>query len=870
MNKLYTNYDFKQIEKDMIDFWHKNNLAQPDFKDGKDFTIVIPPPNVTGHLHLGHAWDGIIQDAIIRYKRLQHFNALWLPGTDHAGIATQVKFEKYLKSQNIDKNALGKEKFMEEIIKWKDQQANFIRSQWNAMGFLLDYTKEKFTLDKDCSEAVLNSFVSLYKAGLIYEGYKIVNWDSILKTAISDIEVIHKDTNSKLYYIKYDLLGKDGKVIDQLLVATTRPETMFGDTALVVNPTDERFKKYVGLEVINPVNGVKMPIVTDEYIDKDFGTGIMKCTPAHAPNDYVIAKKYNFPLINILNDDATLNENCPKEYVGLTCEDAAKKVVENLAKEGRIDHVENIVNHVGYSERTGVVIQPYITKQWFLKTSVLAKDVIKTQESNRKVNFLPPRFEATLMHWLNNMEDWCISRQLWWGHRLPIWYNNKTNEVYCNLQAPKDPENWHQSTDVLDTWYSSGLWPMEMLGWNGKEDHVPSPRYPTSVLVTGYDIIFFWIARMMMFSSYFVHESPFDYVYIHGLVLDEHHRKMSKSLGNGIEPQTIIDEYGNDAMRIFFLSDSASGEDISFKPNKLKQAFNFLIKLWSAANFNQLNNFSYDKNFKVDVTKNNAIENYMLFALQQTAKTVKTNLDKYSFNVAYKELNDFVWNTFCNFYLECMKKPQFQNEYSIHLYMYIWKYVLIMLQPYAPFLTEYLYQTQIDNASSILKQDWLKPTDYAYNEASIKDVEIGLTILNKVRQIRNDLGIAYANALVLNCESITGNELASINSILSLTNATIDNKVSLNKEQTNYVIAVQNYTFNLHISNLLMNQYKDKLCAEINKLRGEISRSETILGNEDFIKKASEDKINDEKEKYENYKQELLHLQEELNKLEIK
>ena len=867
MNKLLDKYDFCSIEKQIIEYWKNNHLAQPNFKDANNFTIVIPPPNVTGHLHLGHAWDGVIQDAIIRYKRLQHFNSIWIPGTDHAGIATQVKFEKYLKEQNLTKDSLGKDKFLKEIYKWKNLQSQFIHTQWDEMGFLLDYTKERFTLDEQASKAVLNSFIKLYKEGLIYQGYKLVNWDSTLKTAISDIEVIYKETNSKFYYINYDVINDKKEIVDHLLVATTRPETMFGDVCLVINPNDERYLKYANYHVINPANNEILPIIQDSYVDISFGTGVMKCTPAHDFNDYELAKKHHLKMINILNDDATLNNVVPKEYISLSVEEARDKLVKQLELSNHIDHIENVNNRVGYSERTNVIVQPYLTKQWFLKTSVLAQDVIKIQESNKKVDFLPPRFEKTLVHWLNNMQDWTISRQLWWGHQLPIWFNNKNpNEIYCEVNPPKDIQNWTRSTHVLDTWFSSGLWPLITLGWDGLEHQKPNELFPSQILVTGYDIIFFWIARMMMFSAYFLKQRPFEKVYIHGLVKDEQNRKMSKSLGNGIEPKTLIHEYGNDAIRIFFLSDCSEGEDISYKPAKLKQAFNFLIKIWNTAKFIELNNFAYDDDFKIDLVQTNAIEKYILFSLQETLNIIKTNLDKYSFNIAYKYLKDFVWDSFCNFYLECMKKQEFKNAHSQKLFMFVWKNILMMLQTFTPFISEYLYLHQINNKHSILKEEWLKSNAYQIkNTDEITNVTLAKELLNKIRKARNDFNIPNTEKIKLTYTNLNQTALNTINVILELANACLVNNNETNLDK--FVIVINEHKFNLLISNLKKQEYLKKLETEINKLNNEIKRSEQILNNKEFIKKASSEKVQIEQEKYQKYQSELITLKKELEEL---
>ncbi len=549
-------------------------------KKAKPYSIVIPPPNVTGKLHLGHAWDTAIQDTLIRYKRMQGYDTLYLPGMDHAGIATQAKVEARLREQGVSRYDLGREKFVEKVWEWKDEYANIIKSQWQKLGLSLDYSRERFTLDKGLSKAVRRVFVQLYNEGLIYRGEYIINWDPKLRTALSDIEVVHQDDQGAFYHINYPLADGSGSVE----IATTRPETMFGDTAVAVAPGDERYKDLVGKKLILPLVGREIPIIEDQHVDPEFGTGLVKITPAHDPNDFEVGNRHDLPRINVMNDDGTMNDKAGK-YAGMDRFDCRKQLVEDLKAEGYLIKVEPIVHSVGHSERSGVQVEPRLSTQWFVKMKPLADKVLENQKGEGRVNFVPDRFEGTLERWMENVHDWVISRQLWWGHRIPAWYNKQTGEMYVGEEAPADIENWDQDQDVLDTWFSSALWPFSTLGWPD-EDSADFKRYfPTNALVTGYDIIFFWVSRMIFQSLHFIGERPFDNVVLHGLIRDEQGRKMSKSLGNGIDPMDVIDKYGADALRWFLLNGTAPGQDTRFSYTKMDAAWNFINKLWNASRF---------------------------------------------------------------------------------------------------------------------------------------------------------------------------------------------------------------------------------------------------------------------------------------------
>ena len=568
MTELAPKYNPNEVEAGRYQEWLDEDLFKPSGdKKAKPYSIVIPPPNVTGKLHLGHAWDTAIQDTLIRYKRMQGYDTLHLPGMDHAGIATQAKVEARLREQGVSRYDLGREKFIDKVWEWKDEYANIIKSQWKKLGLSLDYSRERFTLDKGLSKAVRRVFVQLYKEGLIYRGEYIINWDPKLRTALSDIEVIHKDDQGAFYHIMYPLKDGSGSVE----IATTRPETMFGDTAVAVAPGDERYKDLVGKTLILPLVGREIPIIEDQHVDPEFGTGLVKITPAHDPNDFEVGNRHNLARINVMNDDGTMNDKCGK-YAGMDRFDCRKQLVEDLKAEGYLIKVEPIVHSVGHSERSGVQVEPRLSTQWFVKMKPLADKVLENQKGDDKVNFVPDRFEGTLDHWMENVHDWVISRQLWWGHRIPAWYNKETGEMYVGEEAPKDIENWDQDPDVLDTWFSSALWPFSTLGWPDENSEDFKRYFPTDTLVTGYDIIFFWVSRMIFQSLHFTGRRPFDNVVLHGLIRDEQGRKMSKSLGNGIDPMDVIDKYGADALRWFLLNGTAQLHQDGFSLELHQQA----------------------------------------------------------------------------------------------------------------------------------------------------------------------------------------------------------------------------------------------------------------------------------------------------------
>ncbi len=571
---LAPKYDHRKVEEGRYDKWVNEGYFTAGDKSKDPFTVIIPPPNVTGILHIGHAWDNTLQDIIIRYKRMQGYDALFLPGMDHAGIATQAKVDARLKEQGISRYDLGREKYLDKAWEWKAEYAATIRKQWGMLGNSLDYSRERFTMDEGFNKAVRHVFVTLYNEGLIYRGWRIINWDPEARTALSNIEVYYQEDAGKMYYMKYHTVEEN----EQFVVATTRPETMFGDVCICVNPNDDRTKHLIGKHCINPANGDTLPIIGDDYIDMSFGTAIMKCTPAHDPNDFAIAERHHLDKPICMNPDGTMNDICGK-YKGMDRYAARDAVIEQIKADGNLDHIEDITHQVGHSERTHCVVEPYLSQQWFVKMKPLAEDVLENQKNpDQKINFYPERFEKTFNQWLENIEDWCISRQLWWGHRIPAWYNIKTGETYVGEEDPKDPENWKQDEDVLDTWFSSALWPFATLGWPENTDDLQR-YYPTSTLVTGYDIIFFWVARMAFQARHFTKQRPFKDVLIHGLIRDSQGRKMSKSLGNGIDPVDVINQYGVDSLRFFLTTNSTPGQDMRYIQEKVESSWNFINKL---------------------------------------------------------------------------------------------------------------------------------------------------------------------------------------------------------------------------------------------------------------------------------------------------
>ncbi|MER2113852.1 MAG: valine--tRNA ligase, partial [Solibacillus isronensis] len=736
-----TKYDPQQTEAGRYEWWLKGKFFEADPKSVKEpYSIVIPPPNVTGKLHLGHAWDTTLQDILIRMKRMQGYDALWLPGMDHAGIATQAKVEEKLRGEGISRYDLGREKFLEKTWEWKEEYASHIRAQWSKLGLGLDYSKERFTLDEGLSDAVKEVFVKLYEKGYIYRGERIINWDPAAKTALSDIEVIHKEVEGAFYHMEYPLADGSGK----LRVATTRPETMLGDSGVAVHPEDERYAHLVGKTVILPIVGREIPIVADDYVDMEFGTGVVKMTPAHDPNDFEVGNRHNLERILVMNEDGTMNDLAGK-YAGMDRFECRKQIVADLQEAGVLIEIEPHVHQVGHSERTNAVVEPYLSKQWFVKMAPLAEEALKMQaEENEKVNFVPNRFENTYNRWMENIHDWCISRQLWWGHQIPAWYNKETGELYVGKEAPEDAENWTQDEDVLDTWFSSALWPFSTMDWPNEESEMFKRYYPTNTLVTGYDIIFFWVSRMIFQGKEFTGERPFKDVLIHGLVRDAEGRKMSKSLGNGVDPMDVIDQYGADSLRYFLATGSSPGQDLRYSTEKVESTWNFVNKIWNASRFALMNmeGLTFEQ---IDLTGNlSTADKWILSRLNETIDRVTTLSDKYEFGEVGRELYNFIWDDFCSWYIEMAKLPLYGEDEAAKLttrsvLAHVLDNTMRLLHPFMPFVTEEIWQHLPHEGESITVAAW--PTvNPAFNfTAEAGDMQLLMDIIRAVRNIRAEV-----------------------------------------------------------------------------------------------------------------------------------
>ncbi len=844
---LEQKYEARKVEAGKYDTWIKKGYFESGDLSKKPYCIVIPPPNVTGKLHLGHAMDNTLQDLLCRYHRLKGYDVLWVPGMDHAGIATQAKVDERLKESGISRYDIGREAFLKKAWEWKDEYADFIHAQWKKLGISVDYRKERFTLDEGLSEAVAKVFVEYYKEGLIYQGKRIINWDPEAKTALSNIEVIHKEVEGRMYYFRYHLVDSD----ETFDVATTRPETMFGDVCVVVHPKDEKLNHLIGKKCINPANGDILPIIGDEYIEIGFGTGAMKCTPAHDPNDYEIALRHHLNMPICMREDATMNE-LAGEYEGLDRFECRKRLVERIKAEGNFVKEEKIVHSVGHSERTGVMIEPYLSKQWFVKMKPLAKAVLDAQKDpETKINFYPKRFEKTFERWLENIEDWCISRQLWWGHRIPVWYHNETGAIYCEETPPQDIENYHQDEDVLDTWFSSALWPFSTLGW--PQDTADLKRYfPTSCMVTGYDIIFFWVARMAFSARHFLNEVPFKDCLIHGIVRDDQGRKMSKSLGNGIDPVEVIDNYGCDSLRFFLSTNSTPGLDMNFSKTKLEAAWNFINKLWNASRYVLMNRF---EGFKYEGYKiNSDIDNWILSRLNQTIKQVTKNLDRYEFAMAGNELYSFVWDDFCSNYIEFSKAglnsddEKVKND-TLNTLIYVLDAILRLLHPYIPFVTEEIYGEIHGKDVSINEALWPETLE-AINEEGALKIDTLIEIIRSIRELRSENDLKPSKLLHMK---------ASLNFALGEEHTSILNrmcKVELVDDLDTETLVRPLKEGNIYFAaNEIVDIEKEiaKIKSELADLEKEIKRSNGILSNPNFLNKAPKAKVDLEKDKLVKY-----------------
>ncbi|BBU40365.1 valine--tRNA ligase [Aeribacillus pallidus] len=857
---LSPKYDPKTVEEDRYAFWLEGKFFEAKDDEGKTpFTIVIPPPNVTGKLHLGHAWDTTLQDIITRMKRMQGYDVLWLPGMDHAGIATQAKVEAKLREEGKSRYDLGREKFVEETWKWKEEYADHIRKQWAKLGLGLDYTRERFTLDEGLSKAVREVFVSLYKKGLIYRGEYIINWDPVTKTALSDIEVIYKEVKGALYHLKYPLADGSGYIE----VATTRPETMLGDTAVAVHPDDDRYKHLIGKTVKLPITGREIPIVADEYVDMEFGSGAVKITPAHDPNDFEIGNRHNLERILVMNEDGTMNEKAGK-YEGMDRFECRKQLVKDLQEEGILFKIEEHIHSVGHSERSGAVIEPYLSTQWFVKMKPLAEAALNLQKTEGKVHFIPERFEKTYLHWLENIRDWCISRQLWWGHRIPAWYHKETGEVYVDHEPPKDIENWEQDPDVLDTWFSSALWPFSTMGWPDKEAKDYKRYYPTDVLVTGYDIIFFWVSRMIFQGLEFTGKRPFKDVLIHGLVRDSEGRKMSKSLGNGVDPMDVIDKYGADSLRYFLATGSSPGQDLRFSFEKVEAVWNFANKIWNASRFvlMNLNGLTYEE---IDLNgKKSVVDKWILTRLNETIELVTRLAEKYEFGEAGRVLYNFIWDDFCDWYIEMAKIPLYGNDEEAKkttrsVLAYVLDQTLRLLHPFMPFITEEIWQHLPHQGESITIASWPVVRQELSDEKAANEMKLLVDVIRSVRNIRAEVNTPMKKQvdMIIHAHSEeVKNQLEKNRSYLERfcnpSSLTIDTNIEApDKAMTAVVSGAEVF---LPLEGLInVEEEIKRLEKELEKWNKEVERVQKKLANEGFIKKAPKEVVEEERAKEKDY-----------------
>ena len=825
---LGTKYDHLSVEKDKYEKWKENGYFNSGNLDKKPFCIVIPPPNVTGKLHLGHAYDTTIQDVIIRYKKLKGFDCLWLPGMDHAAIATEAKVVKRLKDKGIDKYEYGRENFLKVCWDWTREYSSNIRDQWAKLGLCLDYRKERFTLDEGLSKAVIKVFVDYYNKGIIYRGEKIINWDPLAKTALSNEEVIYKDVKGAFYHLKYIIAGTD----DYLDVATTRPETLFGDTAVAVNPEDERYKDLIGKMVILPIVNKLIPIIGDEHADPTFGTGCVKITPAHDPNDFEVGNRHNLERIVVMNEDATMNENAIG-YTGLTREECREKLLQDLKAKGLLLKVEEMTHSVGHSERTGVMVEPYLSKQWFVKMGDLAKNVLKNQKNKEtKVNFVPPRFEKILNHWMEISYDWCISRQLWWGHRIPAWYRGE--EMYVGSEKPKG-DGWVQDEDVLDTWFSSALWPFSTLGWPNETDDFKR-YFPTDCLITAYDIIFFWVARMVFQSEYINGVRPFKECIIHGLIRDKEGRKMSKSLGNGIDPMDMIEKYGVDSLRYYLATDCALGTDLRFDETKMASTWNFINKLWNASRFTLMNIETLQE---IDFKTLTDVDKWILTKYENIIKSITKHMDKYEFNLVGSELYNFIWEDFCSNYIE-YSKFNLANLSTKSTLLYVLTGILKMLHPFMPFVSEEIYDMlPIKDSKSIMISNYPEvDKKLIFKDAYLK-VEQIIDFVKVFRNIKQENNIGHDFKV-----KITTIDPLIIK-LLKLDDKITEEELNITK----YHVSNNIYTLDLYFEKIITEEDEKLKEKQIETLKANILRREKLLSNEGYLNKAPKELVLSEQEK---------------------
>ena len=860
-------YNHSEVENRIYSYWERNNLFKPK-KNKKKFSIVIPPPNVTGSLHMGHALNNSIQDLLTRYHRMNNFETLWQPGTDHAGIATQALVEKKLEHDGIKKNDLSREKFIEKVWEWKNQYGDIIINQLKKLGCSCDWSRNSFTMDENLSKSVIKVFVELYKKELIYKSKKLVNWDTVLKTAISDLEVDQREVNSKLYHIKYPIDGTN----EFITVTTTRPETMLGDTAIAVSHKDKRYKSVIGKTVAIPLTNRKIKIITDKYADPKQGTGAVKITPAHDFNDYEVGVRNKLEIINIFTEDGKINENAPVEYVGLDRFDARKKILKNLSEKEFLVKEESVKNNVPYGDRSNSIIEPFLTEQWFVdakKLSVNAKKVVKS----KKIKFFPKNWSKTYFQWMDNIEPWCISRQLWWGHQIPVWYgpDNKQFVAINENEVKKLSKKYYKKDvelirdpDVLDTWFSSGLWPFATLGWPHKNNYLKK-FYPTSVLVTGFDIIFFWVARMIMFGMQFIKKEPFKDIYVHALVRDEKGQKMSKSKGNVIDPLELIEKYSADALRFTLLSMASPGRDVKLSEDRVKGYRNFLNKLWNANNFLIQNKCQFNNNKKIPIMKLN-INKWIYSELLETSKFVEKNINDYRFDEATRIAYQFVWHSFCDWYLEMAKTILYSdNKTSIkeikEVSGFIFKKILILMHPFIPFITEKIWLKNKHDSSG---KNFLMLTNFirgkSKKDRDFKQVEKIINIISMIRSFKNELNVSPGSYVDISLNKIDklSRKFFKINQTTLKKLGRINNFYDKDLIKPSATLVIRGDIFKIYFEqDVDLNLIKDNLIDKQKKYEIKMDKINTRLNNKNFVDRAPKHIVDQEKTNYNNLKKDI-------------
>jgi valyl-tRNA synthetase len=881
MENLPKNYDPNKVEDKWYDYWMENDLFRAEVDRSKEpFSIVMPPPNVTGQLHMGHALDNTLQDILTRWKRMKGFASLWLPGTDHASIATEVKVVNKLRNEGIDKDELGREGFLDKAWEWKDEYGNRITNQLKKMGSSCDWSRERFTMDEGCSKAVTEVFIQLYEKGLIYQGDYIVNWCPSCQTTLSDVEVEHEEHEGKLYYIKYPIKDSD----DFITVATTRPETMLGDTAIAVNPSDERYKDLIGKTVILPLMEREIPVIADPFVDSDFGTGMVKVTPAHDPNDFDMGERNDLEVVKVIDEDANMTDITGK-YAGMDRYECREEVINDLDEENLLVKIDNHEHSVGQCYRCDTVIEPLVSKQWFVKMEPLAEPAIKAVKDG-DIKFIPERFSKVYLNWMENIKDWCISRQLWWGHRIPVWYCQDCEEVIVSREEPTEctncnSSNLKQDEDVLDTWFSSALWPFSTLGWPEETEELDF-FYPTDVLVTGRDIIFFWVARMIFMGLEFMDEVPFDDVYVHGLIRDAQGRKMSKSLGNGIDPIEVIEEFGADALRFTLITGNTPGNDMRFREERLEASRNFANKIWNASRFILMNleDFNYDELDKNDL-KLNLADKWMLSRTNEVTKKIDKAMERYSFGEMSKTLYDFIWNEYCDWYIEILKERLYQDKdlaakkTAQYMGLNILGNILKLLHPVMPMITEEIWQKLPIAEQSIMITSWPEYNEEEINKKAEEKMDLIMSVIKAVRNIRNEMKVdpgRKIEAILLadnNKKQILKEGESYLKNLASIEDLTITTKLE-DRPQPASTAIVEGVEVILPLEGMVdIEKELDRLKKELEDVKYEIERAKGKLANEGFVNNAPEKLVEGEREKVEEYKEKKEKLMERIEQLKL-